>query len=86
MRGGVEQMLVDMADRQHQRFYGKYRGIVTDVTDPESLGRIRAKVPDVLGRSIPHGTEPMGKPRGASNHVNVVQQKIKADLQPKSAA
>jgi len=49
MRGGIEQMLVDVADRLHQRFYGKYRGIVTDVNDPESLGRIRAKVPDVLG-------------------------------------
>jgi uncharacterized protein involved in type VI secretion and phage assembly len=31
------------------RFYGKYRGIVTDVQDPTSLGRIRAHVPEVLG-------------------------------------
>jgi uncharacterized protein involved in type VI secretion and phage assembly len=30
-------------------FYGKYRGMVTDNRDPQSLGRIRAKVPDVLG-------------------------------------
>jgi uncharacterized protein involved in type VI secretion and phage assembly len=31
------------------RFYGKYRGIVTDIEDPLFLGRIKAKVPDVLG-------------------------------------
>jgi len=30
-------------------FYGKYRGIVTDNEDPNGLGRIRAKVQDVLG-------------------------------------
>ncbi|TAL04522.1 MAG: baseplate assembly protein [Verrucomicrobia bacterium] len=30
-------------------FYGKYRGKVTDNRDPLQLGRIRAKVPDVLG-------------------------------------
>jgi len=32
-----------------ERFYGKYRGKVTDNQDPLQLGRIRAKVPDVLG-------------------------------------
>lgn len=30
------------------RFYGKYRGLVTDNRDPSNLGRIRAKVPEVL--------------------------------------
>jgi uncharacterized protein involved in type VI secretion and phage assembly len=30
-------------------FYGKYRGIVTDNQDPLNMGRIRAKVLDVLG-------------------------------------
>ncbi len=30
-------------------FYGKFRGLVTDSRDPLFLGRIRAKVQDVLG-------------------------------------
>lgn len=30
-------------------FYGKFRGVVSDNGDPNNLGRIRAKVPDVLG-------------------------------------
>src|SRR5438045_8574732 len=30
-------------------FYGKYRGVVTDNKDPLMIGRVRAKVPDVLG-------------------------------------
>jgi uncharacterized protein involved in type VI secretion and phage assembly len=30
-------------------FFGKYRGTVTDNKDPLFTGRIRAKVPDVLG-------------------------------------
>lgn len=31
------------------RYYGKYRGLVTDNQDPNNLGRIRANVPEVLG-------------------------------------
>lgn len=30
-------------------FFGKYRGIVSDVNDPLFQGRIKARVPDVLG-------------------------------------
>lgn len=31
------------------QFFGKYRGIVSDIMDPLMLGRIKAKVPDVMG-------------------------------------
>lgn len=30
-------------------FYGKYRGVVTDISDPLCTARIKAKVPDVYG-------------------------------------
>lgn len=31
------------------RYYGKYRGLVADNDDPQQLGRIKARVPEVLG-------------------------------------
>lgn len=34
-----------------KQFFGKYRGVVTDNQDPLMLGRIRAKVQDVLGNN-----------------------------------
>jgi hypothetical protein len=37
-----------------QRFYGKYRGLVTNNMDPLSLGRVQAMVPEVLGE-MPSG-------------------------------
>lgn len=30
-------------------FYGKYRGVVTDIKDPLMTGRLKARVPDVMG-------------------------------------
>ena len=37
------------------RFFGKYEGVVTDVADPKKIGRIRAKVPAVLGEDVDTG-------------------------------
>ena len=42
-----DQTLSDLMDRVRNRFYGKYRGSVTDI-DASTL-RIKAKVPAVLG-------------------------------------
>ena len=42
-----EQLLVEILERLRARFYGKYRGSVTDVDD--ATLRIKAKVPSVLG-------------------------------------
>jgi len=36
-------------DSDNQTFFGKYRGVVTNNQDPQMCGRIKAKVPDVLG-------------------------------------
>ncbi|MDQ3743677.1 MAG: phage baseplate assembly protein V [Acidobacteriota bacterium] len=51
-----------------EHFFGKYRGTVTDVQDPLMLGRVRAKVPDVMGDQesgwaapcVPFGGSQMG--------------------------
>jgi uncharacterized protein involved in type VI secretion and phage assembly len=39
----------DDTESAPRRFYGKYRGIVTDNEDPQGRGRIRARVQGVLG-------------------------------------
>jgi uncharacterized protein involved in type VI secretion and phage assembly len=44
-----ERLLVDLHEQSRSRHYGKYRGKVTDVDDPEKMGRIKAKVPEIYG-------------------------------------
>jgi uncharacterized protein involved in type VI secretion and phage assembly len=44
-----ELVLAQLIERVEGRFFGKYRGQVTDNNDPGNLGRIKAKVPRVLG-------------------------------------
>lgn len=36
-------------DQKSDRFYGKYRGLVTVNVDPQNQGRLKATVPEVLG-------------------------------------
>jgi hypothetical protein len=47
----------DNADgaRTQDRFFGKYEGRVTDVDDPLEIGRLRATVPEVLGKEVETG-------------------------------
>lgn len=47
--GDVTELLMRLVERVEGRYHGKFRGIVTDNNDPDNLGRIRAKVPRVLG-------------------------------------
>lgn len=44
-----DRALADLVDHVRTRFYGLYRGVVTDNNDPSNLGRIRAQVPAVFG-------------------------------------
>jgi hypothetical protein len=45
----MERAVERLVERAGSTYYGKYRGSVTDVADPENRCRIRATVPAVLG-------------------------------------
>jgi hypothetical protein len=47
----IEELLQQLIERLDNRYYGKYRGYVSNVTDPENTGRIKAYVPRLLGEA-----------------------------------
>jgi hypothetical protein len=51
----LEKAVANLAQRVERRFYGKYRGLVVDNHDPESLGRLTLLVPSVLGPEVVTG-------------------------------
>ncbi|HEX2084700.1 MAG TPA: phage baseplate assembly protein V [Solirubrobacteraceae bacterium] len=51
----TERILADLVQRVERQFYGKFRGLVVDNADPERLGRLRVRVPSVLGRDVVTG-------------------------------
>jgi len=44
-----DDLLARLIERVEGRYFGKYRGQVTDNDDPDNLGRLKAKVPRLLG-------------------------------------
>ncbi len=51
----LESVVARLAEQVERRFYGKYRGLVVDNADPEKLGRLRLRVPSVLGDEVVTG-------------------------------
>lgn len=49
MTNTLEHHVERLVERAGTSYYGKYRGIVSDVDDPDNLCRIRATVPAILG-------------------------------------
>lgn len=49
MTSQTDTILARLVERVEGRYYGKYRGQVTDNSDPDNLGRIKASVPRILG-------------------------------------
>jgi len=45
----MQDLLQKIAHRVQNTYYGKYRGFVVDNADPEHRGRLRLRVPSVLG-------------------------------------
>jgi uncharacterized protein involved in type VI secretion and phage assembly len=51
----IEEIVAQLVQKVERRFYGKHRGFVVDNADPEQLGRLKVKVPSVLGSDIVTG-------------------------------
>lgn len=48
----LESLVGDVAESARARHYGKHRGLVRDVDDPDELGRIKAEVPSVYHEAV----------------------------------
>jgi uncharacterized protein involved in type VI secretion and phage assembly len=64
--GDLTDLLLRLVERVEGAYYGKYRGIVTDVGDPDNLGRLRARVPRLLGDTATGWALPCAPYGGAS--------------------
>jgi len=51
----LERIVANLIEMIERRFYGKYRGIVVDNQDPAKLGRLKLRVPSVLGADVTTG-------------------------------
>lgn len=51
----LERIVATLVERMERRFFGKYRGAVVDNEDPARLGRLRLRVPSVLGPDVVTG-------------------------------
>ena len=48
----MEDLLARVVSEAQRRYYGKYRGFVVSNADPRKLGRLRLRVPSVLGDAV----------------------------------
>ena len=51
----LEKVVANLVQKMERRFYGKYRGFVVYNADPEQLGRLKVKIPSVLGDEVVTG-------------------------------
>jgi uncharacterized protein involved in type VI secretion and phage assembly len=45
----MEELILQLVKQYQNKYFGKYRGFVTDNDDPEQRGRLRLTIPSVLG-------------------------------------
>lgn len=51
----MDELLARLVEKVEHRYYGKYRGFVVDNVDPEDRGRLKIRVPSVLGDEVVSG-------------------------------
>ncbi|MFI7690057.1 phage baseplate assembly protein V [Nonomuraea sp. NPDC049655] len=68
----MKNIVADLVEQAERRFYGKYRAIVVDNEDPAGLGRLKLKVPSVLGPDIVTGWATPCLPYGGAADQGIV--------------
>ena len=51
----MSDLIARLIEKIEGRFYGKYRAVVVDNADPENRGRLRLRIPSVLGADVVSG-------------------------------
>jgi uncharacterized protein involved in type VI secretion and phage assembly len=69
----MEQLLVETVEHQRSRYFGKYRGLVREVD--ESLGRVKATVPELFGEEDSPWATP-SVPFAGANHGLVLLPEV----------
>jgi uncharacterized protein involved in type VI secretion and phage assembly len=62
----LERVVAGLVERAERRFFGKYRGLVVDNADPAHLGRLRVRIPSLLGPDVVTGWATPCVPFGGS--------------------
>lgn len=62
----MSQVIANLLGQVDERFYGKCRAFVADNADPENRGRLRLRIPDVLGPTVISGWALPCAPYGGS--------------------
>lgn len=60
-------VLSKLIDKIENKYYGKYKGLVVDNNDPKNLGRLRLKIPSILGEDMVSGWAMPCLPYGGAN-------------------
>src|SRR5262245_38642120 len=71
----LERTVERSAEHIATHFYGKYRGIVTDISDPDNRCRIKARVPAVFDDTVAPWAEP-ALPFAGDGHGMVMLPKV----------
>ncbi len=51
----LERIVAGLVEKVERRYFGKYRGFVVDNEDPAKIGRLKLKIPDLLGKEVVTG-------------------------------
>lgn len=70
----MDERLLRLIERNEGKHWGKYRGLVVDRDDPEQLGRLKIRVPSLLGDAVTGWAWPASPYAGANVGIFFIPQ------------